>query len=112
MSNLISKTELAKILNCCRTTLWRFERDGLLPDAIVLDETFLGYRKDSVEQWLTDNTFKNVQSENQREKRGSRSNLHLWEKKENAEVFKLDCHDCQDLVESIESDGSIEAEVT
>ena len=51
--SIIRPSELAEILSLSLTTLWRMEKDGLLPDKIQIGTRSVGWLRKDIEEWLT-----------------------------------------------------------
>jgi excisionase family DNA binding protein len=50
--HIIRTNELAKRLGVSRTTLWRWERDGVLPPKIRLGSNSVGWNSRDIDRWI------------------------------------------------------------
>ncbi|WP_028868994.1 helix-turn-helix transcriptional regulator [Psychromonas arctica] len=51
-NRIISITELSDLLSKSRVSLWRYERDGILPKPIKVQGRTLGWRESVILEWL------------------------------------------------------------
>lgn len=51
-NRLISITELSKLLDKSRVSIWRYERDGVLPRSQKINGRTLGWRESVILEWL------------------------------------------------------------
>lgn len=51
-NRIISITELSQLLSKSRISLWRYERDGVLPKSIKIQGRTLGWRESAILEWL------------------------------------------------------------
>lgn len=51
-NRIISITELSNLLSKSRVSLWRWERDGILPKSIKVNGSTLGWRQSVILEWL------------------------------------------------------------
>lgn len=51
-NRIISITELSQLLSKSRVSLWRWERDGILPKPIKVQGRTLGWRESVILEWL------------------------------------------------------------
>ena len=51
-NRVISITELSQLLSKSRVSLWRWQRDGVLPKPIKVQGKTLGWRKAVILEWL------------------------------------------------------------
>ena len=52
MIKLIRADELAAMLSCSTTTIWRMEKRGDLPPKIRISANIVGWRLSDIEAWL------------------------------------------------------------
>jgi prophage regulatory protein len=51
-NRIISITELSQLLSKSRVSLWRWERDGVLPKPIKVQGRTIGWRESAILEWL------------------------------------------------------------
>jgi len=51
----MSLTDLATLVNKSKVTIWRWRKDEILPQPILVNGKCLGWRTSVIEQWLDDN---------------------------------------------------------
>ena len=51
-NRIISINELSQLLSKSRVSLWRWERDGILPKPIKVQGRTLGWRESAILEWL------------------------------------------------------------
>ena len=51
-NRIVSIQELSQLLSKSRVSLWRWERDGVLPKSIKVQGRTLGWRESSILEWL------------------------------------------------------------
>jgi len=51
-SRIVTIGELSKILSKSRTSIWRWERAGILPRPIKVAGRTLGWRESTITEWL------------------------------------------------------------
>ena len=51
-NRIISITELCLLLSKSRVSIWRWERDKILPKAIKIQGRTIGWRESSILEWL------------------------------------------------------------
>ena len=56
LKQLVSPSQLSDILQRSRVTIWRWIKEGILPQPIKVNGIVLGWKPDVIEQWLDINT--------------------------------------------------------
>ena len=51
-NRIISITELSQLLSKSRVSIWRWERDQILPKPIKVQGRTIGWRESSILEWL------------------------------------------------------------
>lgn len=51
-NRIISITELSNLLSKSRVSLWRWERDGILPKPLKVQGRTIGWRESVILEWL------------------------------------------------------------
>lgn len=51
-NRIISIIELSKLLSKSRVSIWRWERDGILPKSIKIAGRTLGWKESTIVKWL------------------------------------------------------------
>ena len=51
-NRIISITELSKLLGKSRVSIWRWERDGILPKSLKIKNKTLGWTTSVILEWL------------------------------------------------------------
>ncbi|MEL0630418.1 helix-turn-helix transcriptional regulator [Psychromonas aquatilis] len=51
-NRVISITELSQLLSKSRVSLWRWQRDGVLPLPIKIQGRTIGWRESAILEWL------------------------------------------------------------
>ena len=51
-NRIISIIELSRLLSKSRVSLWRWERDGILPKPIKVQGRTIGWREKTIVEWL------------------------------------------------------------
>ena len=51
-NRIVTINELAKLLSKSRVSIWRWERDCILPPAIKVSGRTLGWKESTITEWL------------------------------------------------------------
>ena len=51
-NRIVSIIELSELLSKSRVSIWRWERDGILPKPIKVQGRTLGWRESTILEWL------------------------------------------------------------
>jgi len=52
-NRIVSIQELSQLLSKSRVSLWRWERDGILPKSIKIQGRTLGWKESVILEWLS-----------------------------------------------------------
>lgn len=55
MEKLVKRAEFAKLIGKSTVTLWRYQRDGEIPQPKMVNGRTLGWRPEVIEKWLDEN---------------------------------------------------------
>ncbi|EOF4701916.1 MULTISPECIES: helix-turn-helix transcriptional regulator [Klebsiella/Raoultella group] len=59
MEKLISIAQLAKMLNRHRTRIYVWQKEGILPPAVMLRGRTVGWRESDINKWMEENRHEN-----------------------------------------------------